>query len=134
MEIHLASQGDIDDILANDIWIKADILLDKIQHEQVYVLKDDSKFIGWMRWGLFWDSVPFLFMLHILDDYKERGYGTKAMLFWEKQMKSKGYQIIFTSTAQTETAQHFYVKLGYKAIGSFTIATEPLEIIFSKNI
>jgi len=49
-------------------------------------------------------------------------------------MRKNGHKIVLTSSAQTEFAQHFYVKLGYKAIGSFSIANEPLEIIFEKTL
>ena len=49
-------------------------------------------------------------------------------------MHSLGYQIVLTSSLQTEIAQHFYVKLGYRAIGGLTLGDEPLELIFSKNI
>lgn len=37
-----------------------------------------------------------------------------------------------TSSAQDENAQHFYVKCGYRAIGSFMISGDPLEILFEK--
>jgi ribosomal protein S18 acetylase RimI-like enzyme len=54
--------------------------------------------------------------------------------FWEEDMKNKGCEVLLTSSAQDEYAQHFYVKLGYKAVGSFTLADEPLEIMFAKFI
>ena len=49
-------------------------------------------------------------------------------------MRGLGDKVVLTSSAQTELAQHFYVKLGYKAVGSLILADEPLEIIFSKFI
>jgi hypothetical protein len=49
-------------------------------------------------------------------------------------MKAKGYKILLTSSAQTESAQHFYNRLGYKAIGGFNLLREPYEIIFCKEL
>ncbi|MCS4464928.1 hypothetical protein JTT01_16190 [Clostridium botulinum] len=49
-------------------------------------------------------------------------------------MKSKGYELVMTSTLSNEQAQHFYRKLGYKDVGSLLLDDEPLEIIFTKSI
>lgn len=47
-------------------------------------------------------------------------------------MRAAGHEKIMTSSAQDEYAQHFYVKLGYRAIGGFTITGDSLEILFEK--
>ena len=39
-----------------------------------------------------------------------------------------------TSSQQDEYAQHFYVKLGYRAVGSFMLEGDSLEIIFEKRL
>lgn len=49
-------------------------------------------------------------------------------------MKSKGYELVMTSSLSNEQAQHFYRKLGYKDSGSLLLDDEPLEIIFTKSI
>ncbi len=49
-------------------------------------------------------------------------------------MKSKGYELVMTSTLSNEQAQHFYRKLRYKDAGSLLLDDEPLEIIFTKSI
>ena len=87
-----------------------------------------------MRYGLFWDNTPFLHMLHILEGYQKKGYGTAAMEVWEKAMKKLGYGLVMTSTAVNETAQHFYQKLGYSAVGSFSLEDQPLELLFAKTL
>lgn len=134
MEIRIANELDVQNILEHDKWIREEQLKKKIIDKQVYVLFDGDKFAGWMRWGLFWDNTPFMNMLHLLEEYRGKGYGRKVVGKWENEMKSKGFQIVLTSTASTETAQHFYTKLGYKEIGSFALADDPLEIFLSKYI
>lgn len=49
-------------------------------------------------------------------------------------MKKLGYEIVITSTASDEYAQHFYNKLGYSVIGGFTIEGDPYELILSKKL
>lgn len=134
LSIRFAKALDIDIIAKHDKWIDIEMLKEKIEKKQVYVAYDGKSFAGWLRYNLFWDNTPFMSMLHLLPDYRGKGIGSKMVGFWEEQMKTQGYKIFLTSTAQTETAQHFYYKLGYKAIGSFNLEQEPLEIIFSKKV
>lgn len=132
--IRPANGGDFKTILAYDKWIGKDSLKQKIDNRQVYVAHDGDTFTGWLRYGLFWDSCPFMNMLRVLEGCREKGIGKALVEYWENEMKRLGHQIVLTSTAQTETAQHFYVKLGYRAIGGFTLTDEPLELIFVKYL
>lgn len=134
MKIRYAKKTDIEILLQYDKWIRNVELKRKIEAQQVYDLEKNSNFIGWMRWGLFWDNVPFLYMLHILSEYQNQGYGKKSMFFWENEMRLQGYKFVLVSTASSESAQYFYRKLGYKEIGSFIIKSEPLEMIFIKDL
>lgn len=134
MEIRLAQAEDLPCILAHDRWIARDILAGKIERGEAAVCIDGDSFAGWFRWGLFWDNTPFLSMLHLLPEYRSRGFGAKMMAFWEETMKKQGYSVLMTSTSSAETSQHFYQKLGYTAVGSFTPPNEPLELIFIKTL
>jgi ribosomal protein S18 acetylase RimI-like enzyme len=53
---------------------------------------------------------------------------------WENEMRKKGYKNVLTSTQSNEEAQHFYRKMGYTEIGGFKYLSEPLEIMFFKEI
>lgn len=134
MQIRSAVYGDADWILAYDRWISPETLHQKIGMGQVYVAVDGSQLLGWLRYGLFWDNTPFLYMLHILEHHRGTGIGTALLAYWEQDMKRLGYTAAMTSTAQTESAQHFYTKQGYQAVGSFLLPKEPLEILFVKAI
>ncbi len=134
MTIRIATMNDFAVLAQNDKWIDPSAIEGKIQDKQIYVVYEGDDFVGWLRYGLFWDNTPFMNMLRLLEPYRGRGIGNRLVYFWEKEMKNKGYNVLMTSSAQNEHAQHFYVKLGYKAIGSFTLEAEPLEIIFEKYI
>ncbi|HID0882721.1 TPA: GNAT family N-acetyltransferase [Clostridium botulinum] len=94
----------------------------------------DNKIIGWLRYSYFWDNTPFMNMLYINENYRNKGIGKKLVEFWETEMKSKGYELVMTSTLSNEQAQHFYRKLRYKDAGSLLLDDEPLEITFTKSI
>ena len=56
------------------------------------------------------------------------------MEYWEKSMRELGHGLVMTSTAVNETAQHFYQKQGYRAVGSFALEDQPLELLFMKTL
>lgn len=109
---------------------------EKIRNQQGYVLTEDDKVIGVLRYNLFWDNTPFCTMLFIDSDHRKKGYGKLLMEHWEQDMKSRGYGMLMTSTQVDEDAQHFYRKLGYKDCGGFVIDVpgyeQPMEMIMIK--
>ncbi len=72
-------------------------------------------------------------MLVVQEEWQGKGLGRAMMAFWEEKMRAEGYPSVMTSTSSEETAQHFYVKLGYRAVGAFLPEGEPLELIFRKD-
>jgi ribosomal protein S18 acetylase RimI-like enzyme len=110
----------------------------KVSNNSGYVLLENNKPIGLLRYNLFWDNTPFCTMIFIDYKYHRKGYGRKLMEHWEKEMKSKGYGMVLTSTQIDEEAQHFYRKLGFKDCGSLNITipnyAQPLELILCKGI
>ena len=109
---------------------------EKIRNKQGYVLTEDDKVIGVLRYNLFWDNTPFCTMLFIDSDHRRKGYGKLLMEHWEQDMRSKGYGMLMTSTQVDEEAQHFYRKLGYKDCGGFVVDVpgyeQPMEMIMIK--
>lgn len=110
----------------------------KIKYHRAYIIMDEEKPIGVMRYNLFWDNTPFLTMIFLDWDYHKQGYGRKAMESWEKEMKKQGYKMIMTSTQVDEEAQHFYRKLGYKDCGCLVMDIpgfeQPLEMFLAKSL
>lgn len=110
----------------------------KVIHKRGYVLLEDKQPVGILRYNLFWDNTPFCTMLFVARETHRKGYGKKLMEYWEKDMKSKGYGMLLTSTQADEEAQHFYRKLGYKDCGGFVVDIpgyeQPMELFFIKAI
>ena len=110
----------------------------KVRDKQGYILLEDNKPIGLLRFNLFWDSTPFCTMLFVDWNYQGKGFGKKLMEYWELDMKSQGFGMLLTSTQVDEEAQHFYRKLGYKDCGGFVVDIpkyeQPMEMILIKAI
>ena len=134
MTIRTATTADLPCLTSHDHHISEPELENLIQLGRVTVLDVDREFAGWLRWNLFWDNIPFLNMLYLLEPHRGKGYGKEMMAHWEAQMKDKGFDRCLTSTASDEYAQHFYQKLGYTAMGGFTPFGESYELIFGKML
>lgn len=109
-------------------------LKNSIHAGRVLVMYQNDNFTGWLRFGLFWDNIPFMNMLYILDGYRGKGNGTELVSFWEKEMAKENYKQVLTSTQSNEQAQFFYRKIGYTECGALLLPKEPLEIFFIKNL
>lgn len=135
MKIEYASELDFQYILDNDKHISKELINTKIRTKEIIIVRNqDNKNIGWLRYGYFWDNTPFMNMLYIDENYRNKGIGKDLIRFFENDMKNRGYKLIMTSTLSNENSQHFYRKLGYKDADSLLLEDEPLEIIFTKKI
>lgn len=110
----------------------------KIRDKMGYLIFDNKTPVGFLRYNLFWDNIPFCTMLFIDHSFQQKGYGKKLMQFWEKDMKSFGYDMVMRSTQVDESAQHFYRKLGYQDAGGLLLNIpnheQPMEMFFVKGI
>ena len=135
MKFEYANEVDFQFILDNDRHIAKELIKNKLKGKEIIIARDlKGKIIGWLRYSYFWDNTPFMNMLYINENYRNKGIGKELVMFWETEMKGRGYELIMTSTLSNEEAQHFYRKLGYKDSGSLLLDNEPLEIIFTKSI
>ena len=101
----------------------------KVSSKRGYIVLEDNRPVGLLRYNLFWDNTPFCTMLFV--DENHRGY-------WENDMRSQGYGMLLTSTRVDEEVQHFYRKLGYKDCGGLMVDVpgyeQPMELFLVKRI
>lgn len=134
IEIRYATMADKEILLSKNSDIKENIWTDTINNKQEIIMFVDGEFAGWLRYNLFWDKIPFMNMLYILEPYRGKCIGTQMVKFWENEMAKLGYDKVMTSSQANECAQHFYRKLGYSDAGSFFPFCNDLEIIFTKKL
>ncbi len=132
--IRYANENDIEIISKYDKHISKEELANIIKLKRVIVMYEDDKFVGWLRYNLFWDNTPFMNMLYLLDNERGKGNGSRLVIFWENEMKQKNYEFVLTSTQSNEEAQFFYRKIGYVDSGALLLPNEPLEIILYKKL
>ena len=128
----------------HDFWFSLDRHLNeeefirKVRDHMGYVLTLDGRPSGILRWSLFWDSIPFCSLLYVRDDCQHMGHGRRLTAYWEADMRSRGYDLVMTSTQSDEAAQHFWRKLGYQDCGGLALPfpghEQPLELIMGKSL
>jgi len=134
LNIRHAAAADYDWLKEHDQHVSPEILRNKIDAGEVYIVQENNRIIGWLPYNLFWDNIPFMNMLYILEEYRNQGIGKRLVTFWETKMKEQGYRDVLTSTLSNENGQHFYRKLGYIEIGGLKYLDDPYELIFYKRI
>ena len=135
MEIRPADRDDKQKILKYDNHIPHNKVGECIRNQLVYVLWDEGKIVGVLRYSLFWQSIPFLDLLYIDGDYRGKGYGRQMMEHWESVMRRENYKYVMLSTQEDETAKYFYEKLGYRRIGAFLPPEQEAdEIMYLKTL
>ena len=137
-QIHYANESDLPFWKTQDEHLPDAEFLIKVSEKRCYVIKDDEKPIGVIRYNLFWDLIPFLTLIIFDEPYRNKGFGKQAMMYWENEMRSLGHKLVMTSTMVEETSQHFYRKLGYKDCGclikDFPPYVETMEMFMMKQL
>ncbi len=129
-----ASESDLSFLREVDGHVAPDDLADLVRSGRVLVAEIDGVAVGLLRWGLFWDQVPFMNLLWIRPEWRGQGVGTKLVEVWEKSQLAAGHTLVLTSTVSAEAAQHLYRRLGYVDSGALLLPDEPAELIFRKSL
>lgn len=107
--IRYALSEDIGTLSELDVHITAAELSAVVERRRVIVAEENGKLIGWLRYGLFWDNLPFMNMLFIADGERGNGLGTALCGFWESELARSGFSVALTSTLSNERGQLFSV-------------------------
>jgi ribosomal protein S18 acetylase RimI-like enzyme len=134
IDIALATNADYDQLVALDHHATPEIIARKIADGEILVARSGATVIGWLRWGYFWDTIPFMNMLVVQEPYRHQGIGTQVVAAWEEAMQARGYTEVLTSTQANERGQFLYRKLGYGDCGALLFPGEPLELVMRKAL
>ena len=111
-----------------------DIIGEKIVRREIIVALRDDRRVGFLRYGYFWDEIPFMNLLWVQKESRSKGCGMQLIAFWEEEMRKSGHDSVMTSALSNERAQHLYRRLGYRDCGALFMPDEPLEIVFLKRL
>ena len=130
----IATDGDLPFLRAVDGHVSHLVLADLVSLGRVMVAEVDGVLVGCLRWGMFWDEVPFMNFLWVVAEQRGQGVGTTLVEAWEDSQIAAGHTMVLTSTVSAETAQHFYRRLGYVDSGALLLPDEATELILRKPL
>ena len=107
---------------------------DLVSLGRVMVAEVDGVAVGCLRWGMFWDEVPFMNLVWVVPERRGQGVGTTLVEAWETSQLAAGNTMVLTSTVSAERAQHLYRRLGYVDSGALLLPDEAAELIFRKSL
>ncbi len=112
--------------------------LSLVASKKAYRVHEEGKDVGLIFYVLLWEKFPFIEHLIIEENFRNRGYGGKALSEFEKLMKEKGYKMLLLSTQVDEKAQFLYRRLGYLDCGGLVLENtpydQPFELFMKKNL
>lgn len=132
--MRVADTRDIEVLVEADRHVDGRELRRVIDAGRVTVCVVDGYLVGWLRWGLFWDEIPFINMLFVMKPDRGKGFGTGLIQHWEDQRRAAGYRTVMTATPAGEMVQHLYRRLGYVDRGSLMLPGEPLDLLLTKAL
>ena len=109
--IRYADEKDFEAVRKHDKHISEVELTNAIRAKRVLVIHHNNHFVGWLRYNQFWDEIPFMNMLYVLEEYRGHGYGGRLLDFWEKEMADCGFGNVSFSQPKLATI-NFCVILG----------------------
>jgi GNAT superfamily N-acetyltransferase len=90
-------EKDYEYLAKNDWHIQPEIVEGKLQQNEILMIKDSQRAVGWLRYGFFWDTIPFMNMLFVEESERGKGLGRKLVEFWECEMERRGYDKVIES-------------------------------------
>jgi ribosomal protein S18 acetylase RimI-like enzyme len=130
----MAGASDLHFLGVVDSHISPGHLVELVSAGRIMLVEVDGDVVGFLRWGLFWDQVPFMNMLWVLPDRRGQGVGTDLVDAWEKVQLGAGHDLVLTSTMSDERSQRLYRRLGYVDSGALLLPGEPAELILRKTL
>ena len=134
VDIAPATDADYAQLVGLDHHATPEIIEQKIAQGEILVARQGDVVIGWLRYGYFWDTIPFMNMLVVQEPYRGQGIGTRLVTAWEQAMRARGATEALTSTQANERGQFLYRKLGYHDCGALLLPGEPLELVMRKAL
>ena len=138
MTIRYAEDADRAAWLRLDRHLPEEMFARKAAAREALLLEEAGECLAVLRWGLFWDLIPFCHLLYVAEGARGRGLGRALTEHWERAMKSRGHGLVMTSTQADEAGQHFWRKLGYRDCGGFLLPfpgyEQPTELILAKPL
>ena len=130
MKITYAKKEELNTLHNIDIFISENQLLQAIKQKRIYIIKDNNKIIGFLRYTFHLDQTPLLCYVSVNPEYRKQGIATKLISRFKQDMIKQQYDTILLSVPRKSEAIDFFKHFNFKQIGYTNITYETEELIF----
>lgn len=109
-------------------------LRSQIREGRLRIIESAGEPVGFLKFYVIWEELPFLEVLMVREDRRRRGIGRDAVRAWEREMAARSFQQALISTQADETAQEFWRRIGYRDCGALTLPGKPAELFLFREI
>lgn len=99
-----AREQDVAFLCQVDRHVSPQVLSSVVAAGRVLIAEATDAPLGLLRWGMLWDEVPFMNLLHVLPEHRGRGVGTTLVHAWEAEQAAAGHAMVLTCTSAAESA------------------------------
>lgn len=111
-----------------------DRLRAQIQDGRLRIIESSKGPVGFIKFYVLWEVLPFIEVIIIRNDCRGRGIGRAAVRAWEEEMSAQSFQRAIISTQADETAQYFWHRVGYRDCGTLALPGRPVELFMYRDI
>lgn len=105
-----------------------------LQAPRFHIIEYDGRPVGVLMHFLLWENHPYLELIIIAPEFREKGLGRQAVRAWEAMMVAQNLHLVLVSTQEDETAQHFWRHLGYQDCGHLALPNRPRELLLYRTL
>ena len=100
----------------------------------IQIAMADNTSVGFLSFSILWGKLPFLELIEVLVSQRGQKFDAGTVRAWEQDMRSRGFDLVLTSTNADGDAQHFWRKMGYVDCGALTVRGKAAEIFFQRSL
>jgi|SRR5581483_988229 len=129
-----ATASDFFFLAAMSTGVREPVLRKQISDGRIRIVESNGQPIGFLKFYVLWENLPFLEVIRLQESFRFQRFGTEAVREWEREMRTAGHNIALISTVVTETAQHFWRKIGYEDCGALNFGDRPTELFLVRKL
>lgn len=141
VSVRYGEESDFDWLCSRDTqYVSEDWIRRCLGHKEYIIATDGNapdRYLGYIRFSMFWGVVPYLDMIRVIEGEQRRGVGSAMFSFWQDEMIKRGSDILMTSSLRDELEpQAWHWRNGFRESGKLTFGSfEPkTEVFFVKEL
>ena len=137
MDVRYGQRTDFEWLRDNDDEPNSEWIVRCLEHDEYIVSLNGLQRSGFLRFSMFWGTIPYMDLIRVVENYKRQGVGTALFDFWEKEMRQRGARVLLTSAMADEPEpQAWHERNGFKRCGQLTFGRhqQTPEVFFAKDL